>query len=147
MAGRRLEKDLAHLSDLRAGGHTPEAQREIAAALGGASSVLVAKAARIAAEWKAVDLIPQLLDAFERFLAQPEVTDKGCTAKLEIVKALTSMEHASPEVFLKGIRHVQMEPTWGGSIDTAAELRGVSAIGLAQTAYPNLLTELTDLLV
>ena len=30
----------------------------------------------------------------------------------------------SAELYLAGMRHVQMEPVWGGSFDTAAELRG-----------------------
>ncbi len=35
-------------------------------------------------------------------------------------------------VFLRGISHVQMEPVWGGSEDTAATLRSTCAIGLTQ---------------
>ena len=45
------------------------------------------------------------------------------------------------------MRHVQMEPGWGGSSDTAVELRAVCAMGLASTTYPNKLRELVNLLV
>ncbi len=44
------------------------------------------------------------------------------------------------------MRHVQMEPVWGGSVDTAAELRAICAMGLANTRYPGKLRALVDLL-
>jgi HEAT repeat protein len=40
-----------------------------------------------------------------------------------------------------------MEPVWGGSVDTAAELRAVCAMGLASSSYPHKLRELVNLLV
>ncbi len=45
------------------------------------------------------------------------------------------------------MRHVQMEPVWGGSVDTAAELRAICAMGLANTRYPGKLRAMVDLLV
>ncbi len=54
---------------------------------------------------------------------------------------------ATPSCYLKGMKHVQMEPVWGGSVDTAAELRAVCAMGLASTRWPDKLRELVHLLV
>jgi HEAT repeat protein len=142
-----LEDQLARLADLRSQPPSPEARVEVAGFLNARSNLLAAKAARIAGEWQATELIPELLSAFERFLVKPEVADKGCAAKTEIVKALCKLEHSSPSVFLRGMRHVQMEAVWGPLVDTAAELRGLSAIGLAQTAYPEVLEEILPLLL
>ena len=142
-----LEDQLARLADLRSQPPSPEARREVAAFVNAKSNLLAAKAARIAGEWQATELIPDLLSAFERFLVKPQITDKGCGAKTAIVKALCKLDHASPAVFLSGMRHVQMEAVWGPLVDTAAELRGLSAIGLAQTAYPEALEEILPLLL
>jgi hypothetical protein len=108
-----LEDQLARLADLRSQPPSPEARVEVAGFLNARSNLLAAKAARIAGEWQATELIPELLSAFERFLVKPEVADKGCAAKTEIVKALCKLEHSSPSVFLRGMRHVQMEAVWG----------------------------------
>ena len=142
-----LEDQLTRVAELRSQPPSPEARGEVAGFLNGKSSLLAAKAARIAGEWQAAELIPELLSAFDRFLVKPEVTDKGCGAKTEILKALCKLEHSSPSVFLRGIRYVQMEAVWGRSVDTAAEVRGLSAIGLAQTAYPEALEEILPLLL
>jgi HEAT repeat protein len=40
-----------------------------------------------------------------------------------------------------------MEPVWGGSVDTASELRAACAMGLASTSWPDKLRELVHLLV
>ena len=142
-----LEDQLTRLADLRGQPPSPEVRGEVAGFLNDKSSLLAAKAARIAGEWQSTELIPELLSAFERFLVKPEVTDKSCGAKTEIIKALCKLEHSSPSVFLRGIRYVQMEAVWGLPVDTAAELRGLSAIGLAQTAYPEALEEILPLLL
>jgi HEAT repeat protein len=39
-----------------------------------------------------------------------------------------------------------MEPVFGGRVDTAADLRGASALGLARMGYPEALLEFADLL-
>jgi len=108
-------------------------------------SIIVARAAELAGELGAASLAPEMIAAFHRFLADPS-KDKGCLAKIAIAEALTRLEHPEPEVFLEGMRHIQMEPVWGGSEDTAAWLRGLSAIGLAGSGHPRLLPHLVDVL-
>src|SRR5207253_10764017 len=51
-------------------------------------------------------------------------------------------------LFRRGMRIVQREPVWGDPpwVDTAAELRGVCALGLAQTGDPDAVVEIAALL-
>ena len=44
--------------------------------------------------------------------------------KVAIVEALNALGYEHTPTFLQGIRHVQMEPVYGGRVDTAAVLRG-----------------------
>ncbi len=108
-------------------------------------SIVVARAAELVGELGTTALAPEMVAAFQRFVADPS-KDKGCLAKIAIVEALTRLEHAEPEVFLAGIRHVQREPVWGGTEDTAAWLRGLSAIGLTGCRHPRVLQHLVDVL-
>ncbi|MEL7143023.1 MAG: hypothetical protein AAFY33_19230 [Cyanobacteria bacterium J06643_4] len=91
-------------------------------------------------------LIPEMTAAFERMLVKGEKTDPGCKAKWAIANTLYQLEKLDSELFLSGIRHVQKEPVWGGTIDTAPPLRSLCALGLVQANYPGLLNELADLL-
>jgi HEAT repeat protein len=50
------------------------------------------------------------------------------------------------ELFLRGVRHVQMEGTWGGSTDVAVDLRATCARALARLNTRRALPALTDLL-
>jgi HEAT repeat protein len=142
-----LEEQLDSLAELRGQTPSPEGRAEAAKYLASKTNLLAAKAARIAGEWQAAELTPELVAAFDRFMVKPETTDKRCAAKIEILKALCKLEYASPSVFRRAIQHVQMEPTWGGSVDTAAEVRALGAMGLAQTDYPEALEEIIPLLL
>jgi hypothetical protein len=93
-----------------------------------------------------IQLEPDLIAAFERMLQNGEKTDPGCKAKWAIANTLYQLELPDVEMLLSGIRHIQKEPVWGGSADTAAPLRSLCALGLAQANYPDLLNELADLL-
>lgn len=141
-----LEERIDRLSDLRADPAAPHVRPELSKALSSRISLLAAKAARLAGEFRITELIPQLEEAFERFLLQPETSDKGCAAKIEIVKALDALGHEDPGVYLRGLHHVQREPSWGGPVDTAAALRAASALALARTSYPYVMEEFADLL-
>ena len=142
-----LEAQLDRLAELRSQPPSPEGHAEVARYLASKMNLVTAKAARIAGEWLAAELTPELVAAFDRFMVKPETTDKRCAAKIEILKALCKLEYSSPSVFRRGVEHVQMEPTWGGSVDTAAEVRALGAMGLAQTDYPEALEEIVPLLL
>jgi hypothetical protein len=47
-------------------------------------------------------------------------------------RALGALEYQDAEVFLRGMRHIQMEPVWGGRSDTAGTLRATCALALVQ---------------
>ena len=63
-----------------------------------------------------------------------------------IVVALYAMEYDSADVYLKGVRHIQMESAYGPPVDAAAQLRGDSALGLVGTRHPDALFEVVRLL-
>lgn len=111
------------------------------------SNHVVARAARAAREADLAALAPELVATFPRFLEDPVRRDPGCVAKTEIVQALLAFEHAAPDVFLRGAAHVQREPAFGPPIDTAAELRAMSALALVVTGHPAALTTCVGLLV
>jgi len=142
-----LEMQLDRLADLRKQPASPAGCAELIKNLAGKHNLPAAKAARIAGEWGAAELAPQLVGAFDRFLVKPETTDKRCEAKIEILKALCRFAYSSPGVFRRGIRHVQMEGAWGPPVDTAAPVRALSAMGLAQTHDPDALEEIVPLLL
>jgi HEAT repeat protein len=140
-----IETALAQLDDVPL--HTPDGQKQIAKALSGKSNLVAAKAARIVGEALWPELTADLVAAFDRFIARGATGDKGCAVTIAVARSLFNLDHDDSDVYLKGMRHVQMEPVWGGSVDTAAELRAICAMGLANTRYPGKLRALVDLLV
>jgi hypothetical protein len=143
--GRRLEDVLAALGRVREAPRSPESLATVRAALAGPSGHAAGKAARLAGELGLRGLEPEMERAFGRFLEQPD-KDPGCPAKTAITEALTRLEHGDPAVYLRGIRHVQMEPVFGGKVDTAVALRAACAYGLVAMGYRDALLELADLL-
>ena len=145
---RNFDTELAALEALR--DVSPEAaEHKLAEALGHRNNFLVAKAATLALHHRLNALTPQLVAAFSRFLENPVKFDPQCWAKNAIAKALAAFEDQEPEIFLSGMRHVQLEPVWGGSSDTAGPLRGTCALALVQCRNVNshrVLTHLTPLL-
>src|SRR4051812_17845817 len=140
-----IESALARLDDIPT--HSPVGKTEFAKALNAKSNLVVAKAARLigAAHW--VDLNNELVAAFDRMIAKGATVDKACAAMIAIARTLVQLEFDAPDLYLRGIRHIQMEASYGPSIDTATELRAVSAMGLANSTYPHKLRELFPLLV
>lgn len=121
---------------------------ELRRALKDRSNYLVSRAAAVVRDLRLQALIPDLLAAFERFMRDPAKSDPQCWAKTAIAEALQHLEYDDPEVFLRGTAHVQREPVWGGSVDTAAALRGTCALALtgARLNVFDVLCRLTDLL-
>ena len=130
MANRRVEEEIERLSALREAGSGPATMAALRKALGGRIGLVVAKAAKVAAELEAREVVPQLVGAFERMFENPVERDPQCWAKNAIAKALTAMDYRESEPYLRGARHVQMEPVWGGQEDSATTLRGICLLGL-----------------
>jgi len=132
VAADRLEQQLEHLRALRALGPTDEVVAALGKALRDRVNVVVAKAASMSAEFQLRTLMPDLLHALERLFDKPVVNDPQCWGKNAVAKALKDLGHAESAVFLRGIRHIQREPVWGGEADTANVLRGTCALALVQ---------------
>jgi HEAT repeat protein len=132
VAGDRVEQQLEHLRALRVMGPTDEATAALRKALRDRVNVVVAKAAAISVEFQLQTLMPDLLHAFERLFDKPVENDPQCWGKNAVAKALKDLGHAESAVFLRGMRHIQMEPVWGGQADTANVLRGTCAMALVQ---------------
>lgn len=119
-------------------------------ALQQSNNFLIAKAAKLTADLNLTALIPDLAAAFHRLLAHKDAhkSDPQCWAKNALAKALAAFEYQEHELFLLGTRHIQLEPVWGGSSDTAGPLRGTCALALVQCRGLNsthLLAHLTPL--
>lgn len=142
-----IEKALNALGELRHTSSPETLAKELRPYLANRSSLVVAKAAKIAGELHTAELMPELVAAFERLMKDPQKLDKRCAAVTEIVGALHEMDYCEPEVYLRGLHHVQMEASFGPPVDTAAALRGMCAQGLLRTRYRDALTEVLQLLV
>src|SRR5262245_23355166 len=143
---RALEERLAALGGLRREPVTDETIATLRQALRHKVSHVVAKAAQVSGELGLRVLVGDLAAAFDRFLANPVKADPGCRAKVEIARALHEMGEDTGAVFLRGIRHRQLEPVFGGREDTAPELRAMCGLGLVRVGHPDAMVELADLL-
>ena len=133
MANRRIEEQLEALGRLR-GTSPAEAAPALRKALADRVNLVAAKAANIAAELPAPDLIPDLLAAFDRLFEDAVKRDPQCWGKNAIARALKDLGHGESPAFLRGAVHIQMEPVWGGQQDTAGPLRGICLLALPACA-------------
>jgi hypothetical protein len=128
-SSRGFDAELAALQalaeELRAGSAPEPAQIEyLRKALAHRNNFLVSKAAVLVAEGGLVALLPDVLAAFDRFFVDAAKTDPQCWAKNALSKAMVKLEHRQRDAYLRGMRHHQMEPVWGGQTDTAGAMRG-----------------------
>src|SRR5579863_6517425 len=142
-----IESALQAISQLRVASSPEHAAKELHAYMRHRSNLVVAKAAKLAGELRLSKLAPQLVVAFDHFMKDPAKLDKRCAAVVEIVSALYQFDYAEPDVYLRGLHHVQMEPSFGVPVDAAAALRGISAQGLLRTRYPHAMEAVLRLLV
>lgn len=154
MAGKRkFDEQIAALEALREqrydGGSEDRRAEPLRNALGGKNNFVAAKAADLIREFRLTALTPDLLAAFDHYFENPEKSDPQCWAKNALSHALAAFEHQDAEVFLRGMRHIQLEPVWGGTSDTAGTLRATCALALVQcraVSEADLLKHLVDLL-
>lgn len=143
----KIEEAYHSLGRLENGAMSGEAVAEITRALTSSSSLLVSRAADIVGDRRLQELIPEMVSAFDTFMVDCERSDKQCKAKISIVNALNTLEYMGDSIFLIGVRHVQMEPAYGGPVDTAVKLRSGCAYGLARINHSDTHFILADLLV
>lgn len=132
MAKNKLEDRIAVLAGL-----SPDAAHAaLPKALADKNNYYVAKAAALSARHGFREYLPLLEDAYARFFLDPTTTDPQCWAKHALATAFKDLEHNRAEVFLRGLRHQQWEPVWGGRADTAARLRSTCLLALPNTDLP-----------
>jgi HEAT repeat protein len=143
---RRYEARLEALQALRA--DDPSTPLQLNKALRDRNNYIVGRAASVVADMHADALIPELLTAFERFFDQPARTDPQCLGKVGIARALRHLGYHDAELYLRGLRHTQFEPTWGGQADSAGGLRGICALALSECPLDpiEILSHLSDAL-
>jgi HEAT repeat protein len=145
---RKFEEQLARLDALRQ--FQPEAAVDpLRKALANRNNLIAAKAADLVRQFQLTQLTPELLTAFDRFFEDAVKTDPQCWAKNSISKALAQFEHQDAEIFLRGMKHIQLEPSYGGPSDSAGTLRATCALALVQCRSlrePDLLQHLIELL-
>lgn len=139
---RKLEDAQAALFQIQADpGANLEILRQV---LASKHPVAIAQAAKLIASAGLLELQGDLAESFDRLFAKS--SDPGCIGKQAIADALYRLEFSGAELWLRGVRHVQQEPVWGGQVDTAPKLRGLCALGLVRMNDANVLNELADLL-
>jgi hypothetical protein len=141
------EEALAAIHAVRQAPERFDLKGDLAPFLRHKSNHVVAAAATTAERLEAVGLAPDLVEAFERLMRDAAKLDPGCKALIAIVQALVQMEDPAAKVYFAGIRHVQMEGSFGPPVDVASPLRGLSARGLARMGHPDALLEIVTLLV
>jgi HEAT repeat protein len=144
-AARSEDAKLARLSLLAQEEPSPQVAAELRQLIKNSSHHVVAQAA-IAANMKLAEVADELVAAFDRYLIEPQKSDKNCVGKIAIIDALNELDYQRDDVFLKGVRYVQMEPRWGGTEDAADAVRAGCAIGLVRIDYREVLPILVDLL-
>jgi hypothetical protein len=130
MAQRGFGEQMAALDELKGRDVDSDAAALISKSLASRNNFIVAKAARLAEENNLAELLPALLAAYDRFFINAEKSDPQCWAKNALSRALAKLECRDKDVFLRGLRHHQMEPTWGGKSDSAGTLRAHCAHAL-----------------
>jgi len=144
---RTFERDLAQLEAMSGHAIGPEEIDRLRKALANQNNYLVAKAARIVSDHALTVVLPEVLAAFDRFFDDPVKSDPQCWAKNALAKALVKLECHDAAVYVRGLRHTQDEPAWGGQSDTAGALRGtcthalVACEGLSNAQLLNYLIE------
>jgi hypothetical protein len=150
MAQRSFDEQMAAHDALKGRALDADSVLEVQKALGNRSNFLVAKAARLAEDGGLVALMPDLLAAYDRFFTNAVKADPQCWAKNALSRALAKLEWRDKDVFLRGLRHHQMEPVWGGTSDSAGTLRAnctLALVGCEDLGHNELLIMLVEPLV
>ncbi|HEY9663530.1 MAG TPA: hypothetical protein V6C65_34215, partial [Allocoleopsis sp.] len=116
---RKLEEFTADLHQIRDDLTSEAGIATLHQALSCKYSIAVAQAAQWIGESELYEFVPDLVTAFDRFMINGKDSDPGCRAKQAIAEALYRLNYSNEALFLRGIRHRQPEPIWGGQVDTA----------------------------
>jgi HEAT repeat protein len=151
-SSRGFDKELAELEALSealevSGAPDPAQVEQLRKALTHRNNFLVSKAAKLVAAAELTALLPDVLAAYDRFFIDAEKSDPKCWAKEALSKALVKLEHRSKDAYLRGLRHHQLEASWGPPVDSAGSLRATCAhalVGCPGISDAELLTVLLE---
>jgi HEAT repeats len=148
MPRQAFDRKVEALESIRTVQNADVQRQQLEKALRERNNFLVARAATITADLQIDALIPDLLEAYDRFFVDPAKSDPQCLAKHALARSLHRLGHHGADAYVRGIVHVQLEPAWGGRADTAASLRGTCARALTDCFLEDLviLRYLTDAL-
>jgi hypothetical protein len=104
---------LDRLGELRRADTSDLVVDEVRRLLANRSNLVVAKAAKIAGELRINALIPDLIAAFDKFIANAPRLDKRCVAVTEILSTLYELDYCEPAPYRKGLKHFQPEASFG----------------------------------
>ena len=144
-----IKKALQAVQDLRSEGPSDEAAAALEGVLERQPGIVVASAAKLAAEWGVEALAPSLEAAFYRLSEDGLEDDPQCWGKIALIKALHALAWQEAGVYVQGCKTVQPEPVYGGREDSAAQVRTASFQALVQlpaAATATVMTLLADLL-
>ncbi len=144
---RGTEEALRKIKAIREAPEQYDLKRDLGPFLKHKSNHVVAAAASTAERLEAIALAQDLTDGFLELMTDPAKRDPGCKALTAIVRALAALDQSAARVYFAGLKHVQMEGSFGPPVDVAAELRGLCAQGLARMAHPDALAECVAMLV
>lgn len=146
-AARSFDDKRARIQALASGAAKPEeARAELKKYLADKTTYLVTLAAEAAQKLELVELLPDLSAAFMRMLEDAVKVDRGCSCKNRIVEALLALDARATDVYMAGLRHIQLEYSFGPPVDAAASLRGMCAHALVHIDYPGAVFEIVPLL-
>lgn len=144
-----IKKALQRVQDLRSQGLSDDTFAALLESFQTQPGIVVANAAKLAAQWQVADLAAALRDAFYRLSEDGLNDDPQCWGKVAIIKALHELAWQDANVYMQGCQTVQPEPIYGGKEDSAAPVRTASFQALVQlpvVATSLLMTTLADLL-
>lgn len=145
MTKRTTEAKLDQLGNLNVSGSDPAALAALKKALQDKNNLVVAKAAHLCREYSVADYVAELKAAFQYFADHPH-KDKGCFAKKALVQSLYALDHDDSGFYQQAVTLRQAEPVWGGSVDTAVDVRCWAALGLTLARDARVVFDLLPLL-
>lgn len=138
MASRKrpsVEELVDRLEPAASAPEAPGSAELIEAGLGDKSWLVVAHAADIVARHLLERHRAALVGVWPRFADGSPKTDPGCRAKLAALTALDRLELLDPEPFLPATRYRQLEPVFGGKVETAGPVRVRALSALLRMRY------------
>lgn len=120
--------------------------------LGSKSGIVIGKAAQLGLDRQSdleayvEKLAPILSAAFDRCMTDPVKTDPGCSGKIGVVNLGVALHCLEADLYLRAIRHSQMEGSFGPPVDTAEALRAAAAYGLLNCRHSDAMYEIVELL-